>query len=213
MNKQDELFTIYTMQSFLHDALLYDSGYFHVWISSAQGTSFFRSEYDKAFFMTLIQDNLSPRARLDDIPMTSKGYASEIDLLAYSLTPTGVHLLIHALRKTAIEELGQTLLVHYGTYVHEQHTASSLPFNTIFIFDKLSGRHEALYVSREIHLLHEDWRYDRYSSIGFYLDDRRGDWMRPYRLTSLFGGKQKQYLKFVKSQETESDRVFEYIEN
>ena len=79
------------------------------------------------------------------------------------------------------------------------------------MFDRLAGRHEALCVSKEIHLLHEQWRYDRYSSIGFYLDDRRGDWMRPYRLTSLFNAQPKQYLQFIKSQETESDRIFEYI--
>ena len=100
----------------------------------------------------------------------------------------------------------------YSKYVQDQHIITNLPFDTIFIFDKLNGRHEALNISKEIHLLHDNWRYDRYSSIGFYLDDRRGDWMRPYRLTSLFGAKPKQYLKFLKSQETESDRVFEYLE-
>lgn len=80
------------------------------------------------------------------------------------------------------------------------------------MFDKLIGRHEALNVSKEIHLLHDDWRHDRYSSIGFYLDDRRGDWMRPYRLMTLFNAKPKQYLRFLRSQETEPDRIFEYIE-
>jgi len=200
------------MQSFLHNTLFYDSGYFHVWISSVKDISFFNSDGDKSFFMMLIQDNLSPRAKLDEYPGVSKRYPSEVDLLAYSLTPTGVHLLIHTSRRSAIEEFGQTLLIAYGKYLQEKHIVNELPFDTIFIFDKLRGRHEALNVSREIHLLHDDWRYDRYSSIGFYLDDRRGDWMRPYRLTSLFEGKPGYYLQFIKSQETESDRVFEYLE-
>ena len=200
------------MQSFLHDSLFYDSGYFHVWISSDKDVSFFNRDEDKSFFISLIQDNLSPRARLDEYPGISKRYPTEIDLLAYSLTPTGVHLLIHTSRRSAIEEFGQMLLMAYGKYLQDTHIVKDLPFDTIFIFDKLRGRHEALGVSREIHLLHDNWRYDRYSSIGFYLDDRRGDWMRPYRLTSLFDGKPKQYLRFIKSQETESDRVFEYLE-
>jgi len=200
------------MQSFLHGSLLHDSGYFHVWISSIEGALFFNSNDDKAFFLTVIQDCLSPRKKLDEVRIGSYGYSSDIDLLAYSLTETGVHLLVHTTRKPAIEEFGQALLLSYQKHIQEQSWTSGLPFETIFIFDKLAGRHEALNVSREIHLLHEDWRYDRYSSIGFYLDDRRGDWMRPYRLTSLFGGKPKQYLRFIKSQETESDRVFEYIE-
>jgi len=200
------------MQSFLHGSLLYDSGYFHVWISSVEGIPFFNSNRDKAFFMTVIQDRLSPRHKLTELGLRTHDVASEIDLLAYSLTNTGVHLLVHAARKTAIEEFGQTLLVAYQEYLQQNTIINQLPFDTIFMFDKLAGRHEALYVSREIHLLHDEWRYDRYSSIGFYLDDRRGDWMRPYRLTSLYDGKPKQYVRFIKSLETESDRVFEFIE-
>jgi hypothetical protein len=200
------------MQSFLHGALLHDSGYFHVWISSVEGTLFFNSNDDKAYFMTLLQDHLSPRQKLAELPTHRHSYASDIDLLAYSLTPTGVHLLVHTSRKMAIEELGQALLFSYQTYIQDQRSWRQLPFDSVFIFDKLVGRHEALNISREIHQLHEDWRYDRYSSIGFYLDDRRGDWIHPYRLTSLFAGKPKQYLRYMKSQETESDRVFEYLE-
>ena len=200
------------MQSFLHGALSYDSGYFHVWISSAKDSVFFRRNTDKAFFISIMQDELSFRKKLDEAHVYSKGYAADIDLLAFSLTSAGIHLLMHTIRKTAIEELGQALLLSYEQYLREQGTADHLPFDTIFIFDKLVGRHEALQVSKEIHLLHEDWRNDRYSSIGFYLDDRRGDWMRPNRLTSLFENKPRNYLKFLKSQETESDRLFEYLE-
>jgi len=200
------------MQSFLHGALQHDSGYFHVWISAVEGSLFFQKNDDKAYFITLMQDSLSPRKKLQTFSAHSHDYSSNIDLLAYSLTSTGVHLLVHALRKSAIEDLGQTLLFSYQTYLQQQFTAEQLPFDTIFVFDNLAGRHEALSVSREIHLLHEDWRNDRYSSIGFYLDDRRGDWMRPFRLTSLFESKPKLYLRFIKSQQTESDRLFEYIE-
>ncbi|MBC7565278.1 hypothetical protein H7100_03575 [Candidatus Saccharibacteria bacterium] len=200
------------MQSFLHGAVLHDSGYFHAWISSVEGGLFFQNSEDKAFFMTVLQDNLSPRGRLAELKLYNSGYSSEIDLLAYSLTTAGVHLLVHTSRRTAIDDLGQVLLLSYQQHIQQQPDINTVPFDTIFMFDKLVGRHEALHVSREIHLLHEDWRYDRYSSIGFYLDDRRGDWIRPYRLTSLFGSKPKQYLRFLKSQQTESDRVFEYIE-
>ena len=200
------------MQSFLHGSILHDSGYFHVWISSVKDALFFIDDNDKAFFMTLLQDNLSPRSKLAGFTVFPTGCSADIDLLAYSLTVTGIHLLVHTGRKTAIEELGQSLLYAYQTYLQNKSSVSKLPFDTIFIFDKLMGRHEALNVSREIHLLHDQWRYDRYSSIGFYLDDRRGDWIRPYRLTSLFGGKPKQYLRFIKSQQTESDRVFQFIE-
>jgi hypothetical protein len=200
------------MQSFLHDALLHDSGYFHVWISSSSNAPFFQTSPDKAFFIGLIQDGLSPRTKLAEQHIVHYSYGTDIDLLAYSLTNSGVHLLVHTSRKSAIEALGQYLLLSYENYLQTQSRILALPFETIFIFDKLAGRHEALQVSKEIHLLHEDWRGDRYSSIGFYVDDRRGDWMRPYRLTSLFDNKPRKYLAFLKSRETASDRLFEYLE-
>jgi len=201
------------MQSFLHDALMKDSGYFHIWISTADDVAFFSSDLDKAYFMTILQDNLSPRTRISELSMHSLGYADSIDLLAYSLTRRGVHLLVYTSQKSAIEELGQVLLLGYVEFIQDNPAFTALPFETVFLFDHLAGRHQALAVSRDIHMRHTDWRYDRYSSIGFYLDDRRGDWMRPRRLTSLFHNKPRQYLRFIKSQETERDRIFTFLAN
>jgi len=200
------------MQSFLHTALIRDSGYFHIWISATGDASFFRSNLDKAFFMTLLQDNLSPQAQLAELSLQPRGFAADIDLLAYSLTRHGVHLLVHASRKSAIEEFGQVLLLGYADFIQGRPMFTALPFDSVFIFDHLTGRHEALTVSRGIHMRHENWRHDRYSSIGFYLDDRRGDWMRPHRITSIFSNSAAQYLRFIQSQATETDRIFEYLE-
>lgn len=191
---------------------MHDSGYYHLWISAIKNQPFFERREDKAFFLSLIQESLSPRSELDEARTRPKPYAGEIDLLAYSLTETGVHLLVHTIRKRAIEEFGQAILTSYIDHLTMHRHSSTLPFDSIFVFDYLAGRHEALCVSRDIHMLHDDWRNDRYSSIGFYVDDRRGDWMRPYRLTRLFDGKPGYYLNFLKSQETERDRIFEYIE-
>lgn len=200
------------MQSFIQTALMRDSGYFHIWITAAIGQSFFVTNHDKAFFISLLQDSLSPRTNMQEFSPQPQGFASRIDLLAYSLTVTGVHLLIFTPKKTSIEEFGQVILLQYAAYIQTGRHSLALPFNSLFMFDSLAGRHEALDVSRDIHLLHEDWRGDRYSSIGFYLDDRRGDWMRPHRLTFLFHNKARRYVHFLKSQETEKDRIFEYLE-
>ena len=199
------------MQTFLHYGTKYESGYFHVWISSTEQATFFTSDIDKAFFLTLMQDTLSPRLKLKEHYPYHYHYSNDIDLLAFSLTNVGVHLLVHAACAAAIDEFGQTLLFAYGDYLQDQEHHASLPFDGAFVFDKLLGRHEALQMSKKIHLLHEDWRGDRYSSIGFYVDDRRGDWMRPYRITSLFEGNGRHYVRFLKSQETEGDTLFEKI--
>ena len=62
---------------------------------------------------------------------------------------------------------------------------------------KLRGAHQALEQSVAIHSLHTDWEYDRYSSIGFYLHDRRGDWMRLWRLSQLYDNEPTHYRALV----------------
>jgi len=188
------------------------NGYYHVWISAVKNHVFFKAPHDKAYFISLLQDALSPSSRLQEFPFLSNNLPIEIDLLAYSLTKNSVHLLIYTIRKQSIDELGQNLLSRYAQYVNQQTNYDALPFDTLFIFDYLAGPHEALNVSREIHLLHENWRYNRYSSIGFYLDDRRGEWMRLWRLARLYDNQPSLYLDYVKSVETESDKIFEFIQ-
>src|SRR5690606_10730899 len=57
----------------------------------------------------------------------------------------------------------------------------------------LAGPHAALQQSVVLHLQHTDWEYDRYSSIGFYLHDRRGDWMHLWRLSQLYANDSTHY--------------------
>lgn len=187
------------------------SGYFHIWISAGSGQSFFYNDDDKAYFLTLIQDALSPRTAYHEASLYSLRFAQVIDLLAYSLTSSGVHLLVHTTSKDIVEKLGQRLLLDYLERLNHNPLVTQLPFESLFTFDYLTGRHQALQVSKDIHLFHENWRYDRYSSIGFYIDDRRGDWMRPYRLTSLFEQKPHRYIRYLRSQATESDQIFSSI--
>lgn len=189
-----------------------DCGYYHLWIASVEDVPFFADRLDKARFLSLLQSTLSPRHRLQQFSRHEDILSVEVSLLAYSLTKTGVHLLVHSLRKQAVTELGERLLLEYAHLLNQGSALPSLPFDSLFIYDRLAGPHEALTVSREIHLLHRQWRQDRYSSIGFYLDDRRGDWMSLWRLTRLYDNDASQYLRYLLAAETESDKIFEFIQ-
>jgi hypothetical protein len=162
--------------------------YYHLWIAAAKDQAFFETNLDKAYMISLFQDRLSPRTR---------EFSSEIDLVAYSLTNFGMNLLLCASGTRAVEDFGQSLLTAYADFLNQQFSWEILPFNTIFAYDVLADEHEALATSREIHLLHDDWRNDRYSSIGFFLDDRRGDWIHPWRLADLYDNDTVWYQNFL----------------
>lgn len=167
------------------------SSYYHVWIAASKDQVFFATNLDKAYFVSLLQDQLSPRIHF------GLGSGPPLDLLAYALTDFGVNLLVHAPDQKVVEAFGQDLLLDYADYLNQQSNWEVLPFDTIFTHDRLSDIHEALAVSREIHLLPDDWRNDRYSSIGFYLEDRRGDWLQAWRLCDLFSNDPQWYQQYL----------------
>lgn len=176
-----------------------DSNYYHLWISSTNKKPFFLTNLDKAFFISILQDALSPHKKLSNALSTGHSYADAVDLLAYSLTRTGVHLLVCTPQTSTVDKFTHDLMVSYLKYFLDKHKMHDSPFNSVFIHERLSGAREALDVSKEMHTTHQDWRNDRYSSIGFYLDDRRGDWMKIYHLSRLYKFDAKNYLDLLEN--------------
>jgi hypothetical protein len=77
----------------------------------------------------------------------------------------------------------------------------------------LADEYAALDTSRLIHLACDNWRVSRYSSIGFYLDDRRGDWLQAWRLAKLYGNNSRWYEAFIEQNpEVSVFDEFEFIE-
>lgn len=176
-----------------------ESGYYHVWILAADNLPFFINSKDKAFFISLFQDQLAHKSKVvDDLGITN--YADVVDLLAYSLTPTGVHMVVYSQDEHSVGALGQTLLTEYIDHLTLQEQVDELPFDSTFTYKKLHDVNDAFEMSLDLHLMHGDWRNDRYSSIGFYLDDRRGEWMRPWRVTAVYGNDPAVYLESLEEE-------------
>ena len=172
-------------------------GYYHIILRPAPpGTTLLISNGERAYVVALLQDALSPRFVLSN---GNSSLSSYIDLLAFSLTRTEVHLLVFAIDRVAVRYLAAVLSHRLTIYTNEikvQHYTSPRSPVSLSI-TKLRGAHHALRASAAIHLRHPNWEYDRYSSIGFYLHDRRGDWMRIWRLTKLYDNNSVHYRQFI----------------
>jgi hypothetical protein len=173
------------------------NGYYHAQICSAMASRFFNSNNERAFVGVQIQQLLTARSVLED-PLYVKSLAHHIDLLAFSISEEGIQLLAYCIDSTSLQQFIDIIIGRLGQYRSEYRTTSRyFGSNTSVTVRKLAGEHEALMVSVDIHLLHKDWEYDRYSSIGFYLHDRRGDWMRLWRLAKLFDNDASAYRTFI----------------
>lgn len=173
------------------------NGYYHLRVSSAQTNRFFTRNDERAFIGVQLQQLLAARSVLED-PLNAKSLAHHIDLLAYSISEHGIQLLAYCIDSSSLQQLIAILLARLSQYQSEYrlYDKQKKPEVSV-VMRKLTGRHEALSLSTDIHLLHKDWEYDRYSSIGFYLHDRRGDWMKLWRLTQLYNNDAKVYRDFI----------------
>ncbi|MFZ1301686.1 MAG: hypothetical protein WAQ27_03905 [Candidatus Microsaccharimonas sp.] len=178
------------------------NGYYHVTIRSSEYGRFFKTNNERAFVGVQLQQLLAARSVLED-PLYAKSLAHHIDLLAFSISEEGIQLLTYCIDVSSLEYLVTILLERLAQYRSEyQYTAKNSPTRPSISMHKLSGEHEALAFSAKIHLIHKDWEYDRYSSIGFYLHDRRGDWMKLWRLTKLYDNNASTYRTFIQFAQT-----------
>ncbi|MCD8561568.1 hypothetical protein LRY29_00640 [Candidatus Saccharibacteria bacterium] len=158
-------------------------GYYHVSIRDSLREHLLDTNDERARIVALLQDALGIQSFLDD-PIAYQKFGARIDLLAFSITRHSIELVIFALNKASGRLLARLLSAAL------QELSNHHPTTTIHT---LSGSHHALLTSIRLHARHDDWEYDRYSSIGFYLHDRRGDWVRLRRVSALFSADPERY--------------------
>jgi hypothetical protein len=161
-------------------------GYFSVTLRSRTLAPMFHTNTERAFVLTQLQDALSPRMIIQGIP-EYRQLAACIDLLCFLVSSSAVHLIVFGIDQTLVSDFSNRLMQQIIAFQAEYTPFPTQQSRAIEIkLRRLAGPHQALSETIRIHQLSPDWEYDRYSSIGFYLHDRRGDWMRIWRLTKLY---------------------------
>ena len=183
-------------------------GYYQVTVTARSSRRFLNTNNERAFIVSQLQDLLSPRLLLDTVPAHQQ-LASCIDLLAFSITPSALHLVVFSIDASLTARfsryLASKLLEYQCEYSPDRLLDES---DTHIVLKKLRGPHHALEHSITLHMLHPDWEYDRYSSIGFYLHDRRGDWMRMWRLSQLYDNDPAHYRILLYRRLAATDQSF-----
>lgn len=157
--------------------------------------------------MSQLQDLLSPRLLINEIP-DYRQLASCIDLLAFYISSESINLLIFTIDQKLANNLAAVIQIRLEEFqLYKLFPARPAHTKNKFYIKKLHNQHEAFLESVKIHRLSRDWQYDRYSSIGFYIHDRRGDWMRIWRLTKLYDNQPEHYFQTVLQSSTSLSRA------
>ncbi len=175
------------------------SGYYLVTIRPRLTGVLLTSNNERAFIITCLQDLLANHGVLSS-PQGATKLATHIDLLAFSITKEAVQLVMFSIAYRSVGILTTSLtsqLLQYQSDIPLYATRTTQAINPNVAIRKLVGPHDALHTSIAVHLNHSDWEFDRYSSIGFYLHDRRGDWARLWRLSYLYENNPDNYRQLM----------------
>lgn len=175
------------------------AGYFYVAIRPQPGMQLFTSNNERAFVISQLQDILSSRSILEE-PDAYRRLASHLDLLAFSILKTGMQFVLFSIAPASVCTFADILTRRLRQYQSEwSATAKHGPGqeHPLISARRLKGPYDALNASTDLHLQHSDWEFDRYSSISFYLHDRRGDWMRLWRLSHLYENEPDNYRRLL----------------
>ena len=173
--------------------------YYLVTIGSINDRRLFQTNNERAFIVSQLQDLLSSRSILE-APEPHRHLSAHIDLLGFSVHERDVRLVVFAISIEALHTLTRSLTRRLHQYQSDVRATKSAPLEPVSMTIRLSGPHHALATVTNLHLRHNDWEYDRYSSIGFYLHDRRGDWMRLWRLATVFDNDPAHYFELLEAQ-------------
>lgn len=177
----------------------HQASYYFVTVSSATNAKLLATNNERAFVVAQLQDLLTVRSCLEE-PFNRLALAYQIDLLAYSLMPYSMQFVLFAIAPSSVTALVSLITERLTAYQSDQAINRSSLIQPIIQTETLYGPHEALQTTVSLHLSHPNWEYDRYSSIGFYLHDRRGAWMRLWRLAHLYDNEPKHYLQLILAQ-------------
>lgn len=164
--------------------------------------SIIQSNSERASIIAALQDTLGDPLHLDDLLI--KRLSIHTDLLGFSIKREAVSFVLFSLTHADAQNFGAHIVNRLSHFQQTHHVYSpevALPRARIV---ELAGPHDALHTITQLHLRHEDWEYDRYSSIGFYLHERRGSWMRLWRIAPLFNSDPDTYRQLLRAAQTRS---------
>jgi len=142
---------------------------------------------------------------------------SEVDLLAFSLMPNHIHLLIKQHSKDGIIKFMRRLSTSYVMYFNKKYERVGSLFQNAYKAALIDKDEYLLHCSRYIHLnpIHIKSRkinFTDFSSYPYYLNKRKASWVKPeeilaYFKNSLYDKNTFSYRAFVEDYKQNSEEI------
>lgn len=169
--------------------------YYHVYNRGVEGRRIFLEEKDYVVFLNLLKRYLSGDETKDLSGRIFDDLSVEVDLLAYCLMPTHFHLLLYQTTEQGMTRLLRRLMTSYSMYFNKKYKRFGTLFQDRFKASLISRDDYLQHISRYLHLNPRDYRTWKYSSLPYYFNKKSADWLKPAKITALFGP--GEYARFM----------------
>ncbi len=178
------------------DHYQYTAHYYRVKIVTSPSASgsrrFIHSNSERACIVATLQDVLRYKIGDNDHPVYAR-LPRHIDLLAFSILPDDMSFVLFSLSYADVANFCAVIINSLIEFQQNEHP-NNPPGATLKVsICTLAGPHTALHETTLLHTRHSDWEYDRYSSVGFFLHGRRGDWMHTWKISPLYNNRAMYY--------------------
>ncbi len=185
--------------------------YYHVYARGASKQPIFLDANDFAYLQQLFARYLSDQPQKDKNGIVYPHYSDRIELLAYCLMGNHFHLLIWQRGYTDISQLMKSIMTSYSRYFNLKHKRSGSLFETRYKARHITDDSYLQHISRYIHLNPRYWRRYRNSSLQFYFNRSKPEWLKPGKIEELFGGLDE-YVSFLRDYE-DHKQAFDKLKN
>lgn len=170
--------------------------YYHIYCRGVNKDTVFNQSKDYAVFLNLLKRYLSKKPVKDKQGREYIHLYGELELLSYCLMPNHFHLLIYQISSTAMQQLMHGVLTSYSGYFNKTNGRRGPLFESCYKASLISNDSYLEHISRYIHLNPNNWKDYKYSSLPYYIDKSRAEWLRHKRISNLFDPQQS-YVQFL----------------
>lgn len=182
--------------------------YYHIYNRGVNKRTIFKDTQDYAVFLNLLKRYLSKEPQKDKNGREYDSLFGDMELLAFCLMPTHYHLLIYQYQPKAMTALIRRIGTTYSTYFNKKYSRVGPLFQERFKASRIINDNYLLHISRYIHLNPEEYKNWEFSSLPYYLGNKKADWMVPGKIIELFEG--DDYSEFLADYE-DSKRILDEI--
>lgn len=176
--------------------------YYHVYNRGVEKRVIFKDDKDYTVFLNLLKRYLNKEPAKD---LKNRKYIwlhDDIELLAYCLMPNHFHLFVYVHDSPeSLTQLMQCICTAYTGYFNKKYKRVGHLFQSRYKASHILNDSYLQHISRYIHLNPKDYRKWQYSSLSYYIGNKRAAWINPERILDLFDGGPMEYIRFMRDYE------------